>query len=78
MEPMCNCIAEMDAKLAERNTRLQVTFAFPRDGSPSYTLPLLGTEKIEKRKRESVLAVPSFCPFCGEKYGRPIQAEGRS
>lgn len=47
----CNCIAEMDAKLREHNTKLSVTFSFPRDGSPSYTLPYIKTEKIETRKR---------------------------
>jgi hypothetical protein len=64
----CNCIEQMDAKLKERNTRLCVTFGFPRDGSPTYTLPALMTEKINKRNRESVLAIPTFYPFCGERY----------
>lgn len=65
----CDCIAEMDAKLAEHNTKLCVTFAFPRDGSPSYTLPSIETEKIEKRQRKGpALAIPCFCPFCGTKY----------
>ena len=65
----CNCMDEMDAKLAELNTRLVVTFGFPRDGSPSYTRPKLDVEKIEPRKRVGpALAIPSFCPFCGVKY----------
>lgn len=65
----CKCIEQMDAKLAEHNTRLQVTFGFPRDGSPSYIRPFLGTEKIESRKRVGpALALPSYCPFCGTKY----------
>lgn len=68
----CNCIAEMDALLAERNTKLNVSFVFPRDGSASFTLPLLDVEKIEKRKRVGpALAVPSFCPFCGVRYTAP-------
>lgn len=65
----CECIAEMDAKLAEHNTRLCVTFGFPRDGSPASVYPYLKTEKIETRKRVGpALAIPSFCPFCGESY----------
>lgn len=65
----CNCIEEMDAKLVEHNTRLVVTFGFPRDGRPAYVRPKLGTEKIETRKRgAAVLVIPTFCPFCGERY----------
>lgn len=64
----CNCIAEMDAKLRDHNTRLCVTFGFPRDGSPAYTRPTIQTEKIETRNRKSVIALPTFCPFCGERY----------
>ena len=65
----CDCIDQMNAKLADKNTRLHVTFSFPRDGSPSQTFPLIGTEKIETRKRGSAcLAIPSYCPFCGVSY----------
>ena len=67
----CNCIQEMDKKLGAHNTRLCVTFGFPRDGSPSYTRPALMVEKINTRNREKVLAIPSYCPFCGERYERP-------
>lgn len=70
-ETICKCMDEMNAKLAAHNTRLCVTFGFPRDGSPSYTRPYLQTEKIETRKRVGpALAIPSFCPFCGAKYER--------
>jgi hypothetical protein len=65
----CNCIDAMDAKLEPHNTRLCVTFGFPRDGSPASTYPAIRTEKIEKRKRVGpALAIPSFCPFCGVAY----------
>lgn len=65
----CACIDEMNAKLAEKNSRLQVTFSFPRHGGPSQTRPLIGTEKIVTRQRGSAcLAIPSFCPFCGASY----------
>ncbi|PKP92260.1 MAG: hypothetical protein CVT77_09555 [Alphaproteobacteria bacterium HGW-Alphaproteobacteria-16] len=65
----CTCIEEMDAKLAEHNTRLSVTLGFPHDGSPAFVRPHLQTEKIETRKRVGpALAVPSFCPFCGTRY----------
>ena len=70
----CECIDQMNAKMAEHNTEIQVTFGFPRDGSPSFMLPLIGTKKIESRVRKGpALAIPTFCPFCGEPY-RPQPA----
>jgi hypothetical protein len=71
MKPPCTCIDEMNAKLAPHNTRLGLTFGFPRDGGPSTTAPALVTEKIETRKRVGpALAIASFCPFCGVPYAR--------
>ena len=70
----CTCIADMDAKLAEYNTKLQLTFSFGRDGSTS-TFPLIGTEKLERKVRKGpALAIPTFCPFCGTRY-KPEELE---
>ena len=64
----CNCIDEMNAKLAEQNTKLGLTFGWTRDGM-TFTRPHIETEKIEKRVRKGpVIAVATFCPFCGEPY----------
>jgi hypothetical protein len=63
----CSCIEEMDAKLSPHNMRLVVTFGFRRDGG-SYLRPKIQTEKINSRKKETALAYPSFCPFCGAAY----------
>ena len=65
----CDCISEMGKLLAEHNTKLGVTLAFPRDGTPGFCLPHIHTEKIERRQRKGpALAIPTFCPFCGTKY----------
>lgn len=68
----CDCIKQMDAKLAPHNTRLAVTFGFSRATGKSVTLPTILVEKVESRKRGSeALAIASFCPFCGERYDAP-------
>jgi hypothetical protein len=64
----CDCIEQIDAKLAERNSKLQIGFTFGTPDRPGYTFPALTTEKINKRSRDSMGAIPTFCPFCGTKY----------
>lgn len=68
---MCDCMTTMDAKLAQHNSRLQVSFSFSRGDGGSATTPYIGTEKINPRNRNKCGVVASFCPFCGEKYGAP-------
>lgn len=69
----CGCMSEMDAKLAEHNTKLRCTFGYGRDGS-TWFLPLIGTEKLERKVRKGpALAIPTFCPFCGTRY-KPEEA----
>jgi hypothetical protein len=64
---MCDCITKLDEHLAAHNSRLQVSFL--NEGGHLVERPHIGTEKINKRDRRSMGAVPSFCPFCGERYG---------
>ncbi|PJI89045.1 hypothetical protein DAH55_03945 [Sphingomonas koreensis] len=65
----CNCVADFNRKLAERNTRIIETIGIPRDGGPLFTRPTIRTEKIETRKRVGpAIAVPTYCPFCGVRY----------
>lgn len=75
----CNCVKDFNVKLADHNTKIVETLGFPRDGSPAFTRPTIQTEKIESRKRVGpAIAVPSYCPFCGEGYagyGAPPKAD---
>lgn len=64
----CERIEKFNEKLAERNSKLQCTFSFPRDGSAAYHTVYIPTEKINKRNRDKCGVVATFCPFCGEKY----------
>lgn len=65
----CNCVDEIDAKLATRNTRLTQALVFSggRDGNPNL---LLQTEQIEtgRGKQKAVGMFLTFCPFCGVRY----------
>jgi hypothetical protein len=64
----CECIGVMDAKMAEHNTRLPLTFMFPTDGSPAFDQITIATEKLNTRNRTKVSALATFCPFCGVRY----------
>lgn len=64
----CNCIELINARLRERNSRLETGFTFGTDDRPGYEFPTLSTEKIDKRNRDKMGAIPSFCPFCGVAY----------
>ena len=58
----CSCISEVNAKLAESNGELLMTF-WP------VSRPLMETQKLDTKKRvKPPLVVATFCPFCGEKY----------
>lgn len=64
---MCDCITEVNTKLAEHNTCVSM----PLIGRQQ---PFVMTEKVDEKKRGKVpLLFASCCPFCGEKYPEPNQ-----
>lgn len=65
----CNCIADVDAMLAERNTRIMLPMML---GADQTSRPMIVTEQIEKGrgKKKAVGMFATFCPFCGQKYKR--------
>jgi hypothetical protein len=63
---MCECITKVNAALAGDNTQLGITVVI---GGQTSSLPTIVTEKVNTKLRKGPVAViPSFCPFCGEKY----------
>lgn len=65
----CNCLSNMDAMLADRNTRLIHSVSLGVDGQLGFTRPVLETEKVDPRKKgRHARVVPTFCPFCGTRY----------
>lgn len=64
----CDCIEVVDAKLATRNSKLLVGFTFGTEEQLGYSFPCIETEKVEKRSRDKMGVIPTFCPFCGMAY----------
>ncbi|TCT37461.1 hypothetical protein [Martelella mediterranea] len=63
----CNCLEDIEAKLAERNTEIQTDIIFHYvDG----VRPHIQTRQIEtgRGKAKAVSMLASYCPFCGTKY----------
>lgn len=68
----CNCIEVVDAKLAERNTRLVQAITL----RPWGTRLMIATEIIEKKRGARPVGMfPTFCPFCGVAYEPSKPAE---
>lgn len=64
----CDCIQEVNAMLAERNTRLTLPIMLGADQTPRL---MIVTEQIEggRGKKKACGMFASFCPFCGVKIG---------
>lgn len=59
----CNCLTELDDKLAAYNGVMEVTFS-----ATGRTYPTIMVSKINPRGKRPPCAIPTFCPFCGTKY----------
>lgn len=64
----CNCIETVDAKLAERNTRIMLPIMLGRDQTPR---PMIVTDQIVsgRGKPKACGMFATYCPFCGVLYG---------
>lgn len=63
----CDCIATIDAKLAERNTRIMLPIMLGADQTPR---PMIVTDQIQsgRGKPKACGLFATFCPFCGTSY----------
>lgn len=60
----CHCIKKIDAKLAERNTRIMLPIMLSADQTAR---PMIVTDQIEtgRGKKKACGLFATFCPFCG-------------
>ena len=66
-----DCIAQINALLAEKNTKLVAAFSF---SNPSRELIQVSTEKADRNLRGKPVAMfASHCPFCGAKLSTGSQ-----
>jgi hypothetical protein len=59
------CVADLNEKLAEHNTRLADTISFSSE--PRELIQLTTVKADEKKRGRPVLMYASYCPFCGVK-----------
>ena len=69
---LCNCIEEVNKQLKEmgKNTQLDIPISLNM-GKGKFNAPtvIIKTVKLDSSKRQKPISImPSFCPFCGEKY----------
>ena len=62
---MCDCVTTVNELMVKkRQVRLRTTTNFNTGISKVY----ISTEPIPGTKKQKFNLLPSFCPFCGEKY----------
>lgn len=63
----CECIETVDAKLAERNTRVMLPIML---GADQTRRPMIVTDQVQtgRGKQKAVGLFATYCPFCGVPY----------
>jgi hypothetical protein len=65
---MCNCIFTIEEELGKtlQNPRIKIGFTFP--DMKSFPIIEVEYDKPGKKKKYIQTILPTYCPFCGEKY----------
>lgn len=68
-KPNCDCVSKVNESLAERGLSLDVVFSFPDMHATPRMTATNEKNRVGRQRKESVSITPSYCPFCGVKYG---------
>lgn len=74
---MCDCITEIDKKLADDGLRLEVAFLFSGNSLCTRTYSRLlrkDNGRPETRSGRRSMFAATYCPFCGVKYEDEAEA----
>lgn len=70
----CNCIAEINVKLAPHNGRVARAIRITADLGRMFSSTVIGTEKLDKSKRKPIpTLMATYCPFCGKRENEEQQ-----
>lgn len=62
---ICDCASKMNKELEKKNGQLDMAVFIMK----GIALPQIATLKVNTKLREKPpLVVPTYCPFCGQKY----------
>jgi hypothetical protein len=67
---MCNCIDEVNTELRKTHPGCSVGTIMFIDGRVTAALTMVDgpPQGTGKRKVKAPQAIPTYCPFCGQKY----------
>jgi hypothetical protein len=67
----CECLNTVDQRMRDAGHNCRIARSYLLDGPKVGIFPTITTQLIEKKRGEKPLAlIPTFCPFCGERYNK--------
>jgi hypothetical protein len=74
---MCDCIADIDARLKEQGLCLAVDFSISEGLLARPHIPLMRLDKlvVETRRSKPNSVVATYCPWCGVRYSEPLSGD---
>lgn len=66
---MCDCLDAFDARIADQHVCVErAVWSNMRTGDFRETVKIRLTKCVGASRKAPTVAIPIFCPFCGERY----------